>query len=98
MKRKFRCNASGGIITVEIKGDIGGNSQEARIKMEDGQFPFGEIQKTTDSLTLTLVGTWELMELAEALGSLLKPPKNTPWWKKLLLKGSVPEHNWVEEV
>ena len=67
--RKYFCKCSTGSITIETKGDVSGNSQETVIVMEDAQFTDTEAQYTQSGMSLTVKGSWEIRELADALHS-----------------------------
>jgi len=72
MKRTFTLQASGGTITHEVKGDVGGNSQETVIELKDGQFDFTEVSRTEDGVRITILGTWEAGEFMTIMSKLLE--------------------------
>ena len=62
--------ASTAVLTHQISGDVGGNSQITTIEVvsDGGQFPLTELEKTETGFKLVIIGTWEAADFLDAVG------------------------------
>lgn len=64
-KRKYRCTATGGIITIE-KESNGTNGDKFSITMIGGQYRNTRFEEYVDGVKITLFGNWEYSEVVGA--------------------------------